>query len=55
MEADLAYPLNVMLRGDSYFILDGVHRLLKAVMLGVEALPVRQVGMEDLQRMSQAR
>jgi hypothetical protein len=48
MQANLAYPLDVMLRNRRWFILDGVHRLAKAVALGHEAVHVRRVPAEML-------
>jgi hypothetical protein len=41
--ADLTYPLDVTLRAGRWFILDGVHRLLKAAMIGADAVKVRKV------------
>ena len=47
-EADLMYPLDVTLRSGRWLVLDGVHRLLKAVLLGAETVRVRRVPAELL-------
>jgi hypothetical protein len=43
LEACLGFPLDVTWRGGRWTILDGVHRLLKAVALGLRDLRVRKV------------
>lgn len=48
MDADLAFPLDVTLRSGRWFVLDGIHRLLKAVALGETIVPVRKVPAEAL-------
>jgi hypothetical protein len=41
--ADLGYPLDLLLRNDRWVILDGVHRLLKADVLGLGNVRVRRL------------
>jgi hypothetical protein len=41
LAADLRFPLDVVERTDRLTILDGVHRLLKAVMIGRDRIAVR--------------
>lgn len=48
LAADLARPLDVVLRRGRWFVLDGVHRLLKSVALGIETASVRKVPAEAL-------
>jgi hypothetical protein len=43
LNADLRYPLHVVLNNRRWTIIDGVHRLLKAVMLELDRVPVRRV------------
>ena len=43
MAADLAHPLDLLFRNDRWVILDGVHRLLKAEVLGLSQVRVRRV------------
>jgi hypothetical protein len=43
LDADLGYPLDVTLRSGRWFVLDGVHRLLRAVLRGDEIVRVRCV------------
>jgi hypothetical protein len=48
MDADLAFPLDVTRRAGRWFVLDGVHRLLKALALGQAIVPVRKVPADSL-------
>ena len=48
MDADLAHALDVTLRDGRWVVLDGVHRLLKAVALGEAIVPVRKVPADSL-------
>ncbi len=41
--ADLAFPIDVTLRDSRWFVLDGVHRLLKAVLLDLPTVSVRRL------------
>jgi hypothetical protein len=43
LEADLRYPLDVTWREDRWTILDGIHRLAKAVVVGLPRVSVRTV------------
>jgi hypothetical protein len=43
MAADLGYPLDLLFRSDQWVILDGVHRLLKADLLGLSTIQVRRL------------
>ena len=43
MAADLGYPLDLVIRNHRWVILDGVHRLLKADLLGLSHVQVRRV------------
>ncbi|WP_020577948.1 hypothetical protein [Actinopolymorpha alba] len=46
--ADLRYPLHVLDRPERLTLLDGVHRLLKARLLGLETVQVKKVPMDRL-------
>ena len=48
MAADLAYPLYVVRWASRWTILDGIHRLLKAEILGVETVEVYVLGPEQI-------
>lgn len=54
MDADLAYPLDVTPRAGRWFVLDGVHRLLKALTVGAQTVPVRKVPPELLPSLAAA-
>jgi hypothetical protein len=43
LTADLAYPLDLMLVRGRWTIMDGVHRLLKARLLGLDTVRVRKI------------
>jgi|SRR5215204_6209959 len=43
MAADLSCPLDLLFRNGRWVILDGVHRLLKADLLGLGNVPVRRL------------
>jgi hypothetical protein len=43
MAADLGYPLDLLFRNGQWVILDGVHRLLKADLLGLTNVQVRRL------------
>ena len=43
MATDLGYPLDLLFRNDQWVILDGVHRLLKADVLGLSNVRVRRL------------
>jgi hypothetical protein len=48
MATDLSYPIHVTTHGNRIVILDGYHRLLKAVLLGRASLDAVEVTDEDL-------
>lgn len=48
MAADLVYPINVILLGGRWVIMDGVHRLLKAWLLGRETIDAKQAREDDI-------
>ncbi len=43
MNADLRYPLDIMLNKGRWLMLDGLHRLVKAKILGWEKVKVRKI------------
>lgn len=43
MRADLSYPLDIMFWKNRWLLLDGLHRLLKAKILGQTSVKVRKV------------
>jgi hypothetical protein len=43
MATDLGYPLDLLFRNDQWVILDGVHRLLKADVLGLSNVRLRRL------------
>lgn len=47
LAADLAWPIHVMWHNDRWTILDGVHRLLKAEMLGHDTIRAKVLTDED--------
>jgi hypothetical protein len=54
LAADLSFPIDVVVRGGRLFILDGVHRLAKAVLLDRSTLRVRTVPEAALTRIAAA-
>lgn len=46
--ADLSYPLHVIRRRERWLILDGIHRLVKAEMLGLDEIAVSTLDSPDL-------
>ena len=51
LSCDLAYPIHlVRLHDGRWTVLDGIHRLLKAAMLGWADIPARKVSAEDYRR-----
>ncbi len=53
LDADLNHPLVVMRWRRRWTILDGVHRLLKSTLVGVDPLPVRILGPSEFWRVAQ--
>ena len=47
-QADLSYPLHAIRRRGRTFVLDGIHRLVRAHLLGLEAVDVAYLTVEDL-------
>lgn len=43
MKADLSYPIDIMENKGRWLILDGLHRLMKASVLGMETVKVRKI------------
>jgi hypothetical protein len=43
MSANLAHPIHIFRRTNRWVILDGIHRLLKADVLGSETINARKV------------
>ena len=51
-KADLSYPLHVIRRHDRWLILDGIHRLVRAEMLGLSDISVATLATADLARIT---
>lgn len=43
MIADLKYPIDIMFNKGKWLILDGLHRLVKAYILGIKNIKVRKI------------
>ena len=43
MKADLKYPIDIMFYKGRWLILDGLHRLVKAKLLGMKVVKVRKI------------
>jgi hypothetical protein len=50
MNADLQYPIVVRIREERFIIMDGIHRLLKTVMLGKTEITGKVFSEEDIPR-----
>ncbi len=50
--ADLSYPLHVVLRRQRWLILDGIHRLVKAEMLGLSEIVVATLSPADVAKVA---
>ncbi len=48
MKADLSHPLDIMYWRGRWLLLDGLHRLAKAKLEGMENVNVRKVPVEDI-------
>lgn len=48
MQADLVYPIDIMENKGRWLILDGLHRLMKASILGMRQVNVRKVPREQI-------
>lgn len=53
--ADLSYPLHVVLRDQRWLILDGIHRLVKAQMLGLTGVVVSTLTPADVAKIARHR
>ncbi|HVX42481.1 MAG TPA: hypothetical protein VHC49_01275 [Mycobacteriales bacterium] len=54
MAADLSYPINVILLNDRWVVMDGLHRLLKARILGESTILAKQARPADIPKFSRA-
>lgn len=43
MKADMKYPIDIMRNKGRWLILDGLHRLMKAYLLGMKKVRVRKI------------
>ena len=50
LRADLGRPIHITLRQGRWFVLDGVHRLLKAVLVGTATISVRKLYAPELEQ-----
>ncbi len=48
MEADLSYPIDIMINKGKWLILDGLHRLLKLKILGKNKVNVRKIPRDNI-------
>ncbi len=48
MDSDLQYPLDIMFWKGRYLLLDGLHRLAKAKILGLKTVKVRKIPQEAI-------
>lgn len=48
MKSDLKYPLDIMFWKNSWLLLDGLHRLVKAKQLGMKKVKVRKIPVESI-------
>ncbi len=48
MACDLKYPIDIMENRGKWLILDGLHRLMKAQILGMDAVKVRKIPREKI-------
>ena len=48
MKADLSYPIDIMENKGRWLILDGLHRLVKAKILGQDKVSVRKIPRTDI-------
>jgi len=52
MDSDLKYPLDIMFWKERWLLLDGLHRLTKASILGMKTINVRKIPQEDISKIS---
>jgi len=55
LAADLHWPIHVVQRDDRLVLLDGVHRLLRAHLTGVDMIPARLLTVADVRRIARRR
>lgn len=48
MKADLSHPLDIMLWKEKWLLLDGLHRLVKAKLLGMKKVRVRKISEDKI-------
>jgi hypothetical protein len=48
LNSDLEYPIDIMMNKSRWTILDGMHRLLKAKILGLEKVTVRKIPISEI-------
>ena len=52
MKADLRHPIDIMKNKGRWLILDGLHRLMKAKILGMNKVMVRKIPRSEIQNIS---
>ena len=52
MQSDIAYPIDVMANKDRLVILDGLHRLVKCKLLGMNKVKVRIIPRSEIPNIS---
>ena len=52
MGADLSHPIDIMQNKGRWLILDGLHRLTKASILGVKRVNVRKIPRNDISKIT---
>lgn len=52
MNSDLQYPLDIMFWKERWLLLDGLHRLAKASVLGLKTIKVRKIPQEAIPQIS---
>ncbi|NQV12902.1 MAG: ParB N-terminal domain-containing protein [Parcubacteria group bacterium] len=50
MKADLSHPIDIMKNKDRWLILDGLHRLVKAKILGYNKVSVRKIPRTEISK-----
>lgn len=48
MASDLKYPLDIMFWKNNWLLLDGLHRLVKANVLGIKTVKIRKIPVEAI-------
>ena len=52
MQSDITYPIDVMANKDRLVILDGLHRLVKCKLLGMDKVKVRIISRSEIPNIS---